>query len=424
MTISDRFSRRVGGFLDPIRMAKAIGLYPCLEAVEGMAGPRVEYKGREYLMFGSNDYLGLAQDPRVKEAAIRAIGRFGTGRGGAPLICGYTTLHTQLEERLSEFFKREACVLFASGYHANVGCVSALTRKADSLICDADCHASIRDGSAMSNAHVAFFRHNDVEALSAVLDDVDSVHKVVIVGGVYSMQGDLAPLPEMIEITSQADAFLIVDDAHGLGVIGRNGRGTPEHFDCEDSVDLLVGTMSKSLATTGGFAVGDENVIEYIRHQARSGIFSASSTPANVAAALAALQIVEAEPQRRDHLLTMSRMLRDGLQDASHIVLGHGSAIVSIHIGDMWRTLKASKVLFESGLITIPVIPPGVPAGHELIRMHVTAAHTEEDIATALNVFEQCADAFETDTASQESVASEKHHHDEVVECTGQQASR
>lgn len=217
-----------------------------------------------------------------------------------------------------------------------------------------------------------------------------------------------------------------MDDAHGLGVIGRNGRGTPEHFDCEDSVDLLVGTMSKSLATTGGFAVGDEDVVEYVRHQARSGIFSASSTPANVAAALAALRIVETEPQRRDHVLTMSRMLRDGLQDASHFVLGHGSAIVSIHIGDMWRTLKASKALFESGLITIPVIQPGVPAGHELIRMHVTAAHTEEDIATALNIFEQCADTFETDTTSQENVALAKrqHHRDEVVECTGQQTSR
>ena len=392
--MNECFARRVSGFLDMVNWAKEHELFPCLEAVEGVIGPHTSYRGRDLLMFASNDYLGLAHDPRVVERAAEAMRKFGTGRGGAPLVCGHTELHKELERELAHFLGGEACVLFPSGYQANVGCVSALTRKADCVIADEICHASIHDGLLVSHASVRLFPHNNLEMLRDCLVASKSAHKVIVVDGVYSMHGNLAPLPDLLLLAREHDAFLIIDDAHGIGTVGPNGRGTAEHFGCEDEIDLISGTMSKSLASAGGFAVGDAGVIDYIRHQARAVVFSASPPPANVGAALAALEILRSEPQRRERTQAMADRMRGALREMGLNTLGDGTPIVPIMIGNRLRTGLGYRRLFEAGLISIPVISPGVPAGQELLRMHVTAAHTDRDIDRAIDIFEQCLDVF------------------------------
>ncbi|UCC31406.1 MAG: pyridoxal phosphate-dependent aminotransferase family protein [Phycisphaerales bacterium] len=390
-------TKRIAEAGQRVRWAKRVGLYPYLRIAEDAVGPRVRYDGREVLMFGSNDYLGLARDSRVQEKAVEAIRRFGTGRGGAALVCGYTTLHRELEGRLAAFLQREACLLFPSGYQANVGCISALARRGDWVLCDRLSHASIIDGAVLSGARLKRFDHNDPEDLRRLLADTGSCHSVVAVDGVYSMQGDLAPLLELAAVSSEFDAFLIVDDAHGFGVLGRNGRGTAEHLGCERSVDLVTGAMSKALATTGGFAVGDRKVIEYLRHEARAALFSAAAPVANIATALAALAIIEREPERRCRALAMADRFREALRTVGLAVMGQESPIVSILIGDTPKAARLAKRLFESGLFAIPVFAPAVPAGQELIRMHVTAAHTDEDVAQALDIFERCTVVFEAE---------------------------
>ena len=394
-------TKRIAEAGQRVRWARRVGIYPYFRVAEGAVGPRMHYGGREILMFGSNDYLGLARDPGVRDRATEAIQRFGTGRGGAALVCGYTALHRGLEERLAVFLNREACLLFPSGYQANVGCISALARRGDWVLCDRLSHASIIDGAVLSGARVKRFDHNNVRDLQRLLAEAGPCHTLAMVDGVYSMHGDLAPLPELAIATSQANAFLIVDDAHGLGVLGRNGRGTAEYFGCEGSVDLLTGAMSKALATTGGFAVGDREVIEYLRHEARPGLFSAAAPAANIATALAALDIIDEEPERRERVLAMADRLREALRTVGLTVTGKESPIVSIHIGDTPKTARLAKRLFESGLFVVPVFAPAVPPGQELIRMHVTAAHTDKDIAQAIDIFERCRDTTQADLATQ-----------------------
>ncbi len=376
------------------RRLRRAGLYPYFRATESAIGPHMMYEGREILMFGSNDYLGMVNHPRVKEKAIEAIQKFGTGQGGAPIVCGRMTLHAQLEERLAGFLDREACTLFSSGYQANVGTITSLAQRGDCVICDRLSHASIIDGAALSGARLKRFAHNDVQDLQAKLREAGPVHKVVVVDGVYSMNGDLAPLVDITSAASTAGGFVIVDDAHGLGVLGANGRGTAEHFDCESSVDLITGAMSKSLATAGGFAAGTKELIEYIKHHARAGMFSAACPAANVATALAALDIIEQEPERRHRVLEMAQQLRASLEGMGFAAMGNGSPIVSIHIGDTNMAFRLAKRLFDEGLFAIPVVSPGVAPGMELIRLHATAVHLEEDVQQALNIFSKVARDF------------------------------
>ncbi len=381
------FTKRIKGFLEVVAWAHKRELWPDSGPTRGPIATRFKYNGRDLLFFSSNDYLSLARDPRIVDAAIQAIREFGTGRGGAPLVCGYTRLHYQLEEELADFIGREACVLFPSGYQANVGVLSALTRRKDMIFTDEVAHASIHDGLLASRAESMIFRHSNVSHLASLLADSQAKHKIVIVDGVYSMQGDLPPLGKLALLCRRYEAMLLVDDAHAIGTIGKGGRGTASHLGLEGEVDLIIGTMSKSLAATGGFALGDKDVIEYIRYQARANVFSAAAPPANIAAALAALDVLRREPQLLTHLREMSQRFRQGLRHSGMLVMGDDSAIVSVHVGDVVKTGLLAKNLLAGGLHTIPVISPGVPAGQELIRMHVNVAHTREDIDRAIAIF-------------------------------------
>jgi len=367
-----------------IRLHKAEGLYPYWRIAESGVGPRVRYEGRHIVMLGSNDYLALSNDWRVTAAGARALRDFGAGQGGSPLVCGYTTLHARLEERLGRFMGRDACMLFATGYQANVGALAALSGRGDCVLCDSFVHASIVDGATLSRARLKRFRHNDSDHLRQLLRHAGSARTLVVVDGVYSMLGDLAALPEIGRIAREAGALLIIDDSHGFGLLGRDGRGTCEFLACEDYVDLITVSMSKALATTGGFVLGDADTIDCLRHNARAGIFSASGTPSSIATALVALDIIESEPWRRSHALNMAERVRGALRYGGLTVHGEHSAIVSVPVGDEAATLRTARELFDAGILAVPAVYPAVPRGSELLRFHFTAAHTAVEEAEAI----------------------------------------
>lgn len=370
---------------------KDLGLYPYFRPIQDSTGGTVvEIGGRPIVMAGSNNYLGLTHDPRVVEAARKAIADFGTGCTGSRFLNGTLAMHEEMEERLARFLKKEACITSGTGYQTNVGALATLAGKDDVLFGDRDNHASLIDGARLAFAKSLKYRHNDMDDLARMLRDTPvkrSGGRLIVTDGVFSMLGDLAPLPDLVRLTRKYEGRLIVDDAHAFGVLGEHGRGTAEHFGVTDDVDLIVGTFSKSCACLGGFVAGPRVVVDYIKHTSRSVIFSASMTPASVATVLACLDIIEAEPERRTRLWAKVRRMKKGLEELGFDVVDGGSPILSVVIGPDHTTMEFNRLLFEQGVFVNAVLPPAAPPGMSLLRTSYMATHTDEDLDKILDAF-------------------------------------
>jgi len=368
------------------REMEARGLYPYFQPLEDTEGTEVILHGKRILMIGSNNYLGLTTDPRVRQAAIDAIHRFGTSCTGSRFLNGTLALHQKLEARLADFVGKDAALVFSTGFQVNLGVISCLVQKGDVVIADKDDHASIVDGCLLARGEMRRFRHNNMSHLEHVLTQSHpDAGKLVVVDGVYSMGGDLAPLPEIIPLCQQHGARLMVDDAHAVGVMGK-GRGTASHFGVTGDVDLIMGTFSKSFASLGGFIAGDQDTIHYIQHHARSLIFSASMPASSVAAVLAALDIIENEPHRVERLWAVTERMRTGLIKMGYDTGPSVTPVIPIIIGGMEDTFKAWKMCLEMGLYTNPVIEPAVPPDSCLLRTSYMATHSDEQIDRALSI--------------------------------------
>lgn len=367
-------------------LAREMGLYPYFLPLQDTEGTEVVVDGRKILMIGSNNYLGLTTDPRVREAAIEAVKRYGTSCTGSRFLNGTLALHQEAEARLADYVGMEAALVFSTGYQVNLGTISAIIDRGDVVVLDKDDHASIVDGALLALGEVRRFSHNDMDHLDRVLGKIDDDTAVlVVVDGVYSMGGDLAPLPEIIPIVKKHGARLMVDDAHSIGVMG-GGRGTPAHFGVTEDVDLIMGTFSKSFASLGGFIAGEADVMDYIQHHARSFMFSASMPASNVAVVLAALEIMENEPERIERLWEVTERMRSGLDEMGFRMGPSTTPIIPIIIGERDKTLMAWKMCFDAGLYTNAVIPPAVPPDLCLLRTSYMSTHTDEQIDRALNI--------------------------------------
>ena len=365
------------------------GYYPYFIPLTETEGSEAVFKGCRLIMCGSNNYLGLTTHPKVRQAAIDAIQRFGTSCTGSRFLNGTLEMHEQLERELAEWVGKEAALVFSTGMQANLGAVSALVGREDTVILDKQDHASIVDGARLGWGETRRFRHNNMEDLERVLSNVPAGRgKLVIVDGLFSMEGDIAPLPRIIALCKEYHARLMVDDAHALGVLG-GGRGTAAHFGITHGVDLIMSTFSKSLASLGGFIAGDADVIHYIKHHGRSLIFSASIPPANAAAALAALHVMQAEPERIERINAIGARMRQEYRRLGFNIGKSETPVIPILIGDDMRTLLIWKDLFGAGVFVNPVLAPAVPEGGQLLRTSYMATHTDEQLDRVLETFEK-----------------------------------
>ncbi len=363
------------------------GSYPYFLPLDENEGTEVEFEGKRLIMCGSNNYLGLTTNPKVKKAAKDAIERYGTSCTGSRFLNGTLALHERLEKELAEFVSKEDSIIFSTGMQVNLGTISALTGRSDVLILDKDDHASIVDGARLSYGKIERYRHNDIDHLERVLQSIpENLGKLIVVDGVFSMGGDLADLPEILPLAKKYSARIMVDDAHGMGVTGK-GHGTAAQFGVEDEVDLIMSTFSKSFASLGGFIAGDEDIIHYIKHNARSLIFSASIPAANTAAALAALDIIRKEPELVDRVNAIAERMREELKRMGFNVGESVTPIVPVIIGDDKKTFQTWKGLFEKGVFVNPVISPAVPQGMQLLRTSYMATQTNEQIDKVLEIF-------------------------------------
>jgi len=368
--------------------AMKLGLYPYFRALSDSEGVTATFEGKEVVMLGSNNYLGLTTDDRVRKAAIDAIEQFGTSVTGSRFLNGTLELHLELERRLAKFTGKEATLVFSTGYQTNLGTISAIVGKSDYAILDKDAHASTVDGMFMARGQMKRFKHNDVNDLERVLSKLpDDAGKLVIIDGVYSMGGDIAPLPEIIAVSKKYNARVMLDDAHGFGVTG-GGHGTSAHFGVTDDVDLIMGTFSKSFASIGGFIAGDADIIHYIQHQARPLIFSASLPASNAAAALAVIDIMENEPQHVKKLWENADYMRQGLLDAGFNTGNSTTPIIPVIIGEKYLTGIAWAALIEEGVYTNPVVPPATPLNQSLLRTSYTATQEKHHLDKALRAFQ------------------------------------
>jgi 8-amino-7-oxononanoate synthase len=386
---------------EQLAAAKQADLLPYFRLLTSEAGPVVEMEGRETIMLGSNNYLGLTGDPRVKEAAREALENYGTGLTGSRLLNGTTPLHLDLERELSEWMETEDAIVFTTGYQANVGCIGTILGPGDTVICDSGDHASILDGCRLSGARLRPFRHNQMPKLERMLERAtgDGGGTLVVVDGVYSMEGDLCDLPAIVELCGRYGARLMVDEAHAVGVLGERGAGSCELFSLEDQVDLRMGTFSKSLASCGGFIAGPADVIEYLRIASRAFIFSASAVPAAVGAALAAVRICRSEGGALyARLLANAEYLREGFRRLGLAVVEPGTLpdggpattpVVPVRVGDDWQAVLLWKALFEAGVYTNVAIHPAVPPGGALLRTSLMATHERDQLDRALATFER-----------------------------------
>ncbi len=365
------------------------GIYPYFRVIESAQDPEIIMNGRRMIMIGSNNYLGLTNHPMVKEAAIEAIKKYGTGCAGSRFLNGTLTIHVDLEEKLARFMRKEAALVFSTGFQVNLGVISALAGKDDVIIIDKMDHASIIDGCRLSFSEVKKFRHNDMNDLERLLREYESKDKLIVIDGVFSMEGDIARLPEIITLAKQYGARVMVDDAHGIGVLGQTGRGTAEHFGLEGEVDLIMGTYSKSLASIGGFIAGSTDVIHYIKHTARSLIFSASPPPASVASVSAALDIIENEPERREALWRNTNKMFKGFTELGFEVGPSQTPIIPIVVNDNENAFIMAMMLQEEGVFANVAVSPAVPNGRALIRTSYMATHTEEQLDKVLMAFEK-----------------------------------
>ena len=365
----------------------ASGYYPYFIAMQGNEGSEAIFQGRRMIMCGSNNYLGLTTHPKVRQAAIEAIERYGASCTGSRLLNGILELHEQLEHELAAWVGKEAALVFSTGMQVNLGTISSLVSRCDVVILDRDDHASIVDGARLGWGKVKRFQHNNAEDLARILDGLpESEGRLVVVDGLFSMEGDIAPLPEITKVCKQYGARLMVDDAHALGILG-GGRGTAAQFGLTDEVDLIMGTFSKSLASVGGYIAGDEDVIHYIKHHARSLIFSASIPPANAATALAALHVMQEEPERVKRVNEIGDFMRKSYKQLGFNTGNSVSPIIPIFIGDDRRAAVIWKALFDAGVYVNMVISPAVPEGKQLLRTSYMATHTDEQLTKVLDMF-------------------------------------
>jgi 8-amino-7-oxononanoate synthase len=368
---------------------KGSGHYFFFRKIESPQDSEVVVNGRRLIMAGSNNYLGLTNHPRVKEAAINAIEKFGSGCAGSRFLNGNLEIHEELEMKLTRFFRKEAALVFATGYQTNLGAISALIGRNDVAIIDKYNHASIIDGCRLSFGEAKKFRHNDMKDLERVLKGTKGKGKLIIVDGVFSMEGDIANLPSIVDLARAYGARVMVDDAHAVGVLGEGGRGSAEHFQVEDQVDLIMGTYSKSLAGIGGFVAGSKEVVNFIKHVGRSMIFSASLAPSVVASVSTALDIIEEEPDLRNRLWKNTEKMLQGYKSLGFDTGTSQTPIIPIIIRDSMKVYEMCRLLFENGVFVNPVISPAVPPGRELLRTSYMATHTEEQLDKVLGAFEK-----------------------------------
>jgi 8-amino-7-oxononanoate synthase len=368
---------------------RASGHYFFFRKLESAQDSEVVVNGKRVIMIGSNNYLGLTNHPRVKEAAIKAIEKFGSGCAGSRFLNGNLEIHEELEMKLAHFFRKEAALVFATGYQTNLGTISALLGRNDVAVIDKYDHASIIDGCRLSFGQVKKYRHNDMRDLERVLEATKDKGKLIIVDGIFSMEGDIADLPNIVRLAKAYGARVMVDDAHAVGVLGESGRGTAEHFGLEDQVDLIMGTYSKSLAAIGGFVAGSKVVIDFIKHIGRSMIFSASLPPSLVASVSAALDIIEEQPQLRTQLWKNTHKMLKSYKELGYDTGVSETPVIPIIIKDSMKVYAMCKLLFENGVFVNPVVSPAVPPGRELLRTSYMATHTEEQLDKVLGAFEK-----------------------------------
>ncbi len=376
------------------RQLQEAGVYPFFRVIESAQDPEVFINGKKMVMVGSNNYLGLTNHPKVKEAAIEAVKKYGTGCAGSRFLNGTLDIHVKLEEKLARFMRKEAALVFSTGFQVNLGVISALVGKDDIVIMDKMDHASIVDGCRLSYGEVKRFKHNDMADLERVLTEINGRGKLVVVDGVFSMEGDIIDLPGALKVTKKHGARLMVDDAHGIGVLGKTGRGTAEHFGLEDEVDLVMGTYSKSLASIGGFIAGDDDVIHYIKHFARALIFSASPPPASVAAVSAAVDIIENEPERLEMLWKNTHKMLGGFKELGFKIGPSRTPIIPITVGEDEVAFKMIIMLQEEGVFANVAVSPAVPPGKALIRTSYMATHTDDHLDKVLEAFKKVGKAI------------------------------
>jgi len=366
--------------------AKAAGVYPYFRAISSEQDPEVLINGHKVLMFGSNCYSGLVNDPRIKEAAIEATRKYGTGCAGSPFLNGTLDLHKQLEARIAEYIGKEDVMIYSTGFGVNLGVVSCLTGREDYILWDEQDHASIIEGRRLSFSQSLKYKHNDMASLEKQLQkcDPDKV-KLIVSDSVFSMEGDVANIPAMVELAKKYNASLMIDEAHGIGVFGEGGRGVCHHYGVAKDVDLIMGTFSKSFASLGGFIATDKEITNFLRHHSRSYIFTASITPASTAAALKALEIMETEPDRQENLWKLTHMALDGFREMGCEIGNTSTPIIPLFIRDNFLTFQITRELFDEGIFVNPVVSPAVAPHDTLIRFSLMATHTEDQVAIALD---------------------------------------
>lgn len=371
-------------------IARERGIYPYFHELESRQDVEVVMEGKRRIMLGSNNYLGLTVHPRVVEAGVQALREYGSGCSGSRFLNGTLTLHTSLERELADFLGKEAVMTFSTGFQSNLGIISAICGKNDYVICDRENHASIYDGCKLSYATMLRYRHNDMEHLEKCLKKVpDTAGILIVTDGVFSMGGDIANLPEIVRLAKAYGARVMVDDAHGLGVLGNGGRGTADHFGLADDVDIIMGTFSKSLASIGGFMAASERVVDYVRHASRPYIFCASIPPASAATAREALRILREQPELPARLHALSMYMRSGLKSRGIAIRDSETPIIPIYTYDVFTTLETAKELYDEGVYVNPVLPPATPATECLLRTSYMATHTEALLDEALDVIER-----------------------------------
>jgi len=367
---------------------KKLGIYPYFHALETKQDIEVIMEGKRKIMIGSNNYLGLTGDDRIIEAGVKAMKEFGSGVSGSRFLNGTLTTHIILEKELADFLNKEACVTFSTGFQSNLGIISAIAGRNDLIFCDRENHASIYDGARLSYAEMVRYHHNDMKDLERKLEDSDpNKGKLIVTDGVFSMSGDICNLPEIVRLAKKYGARVMIDDAHGFGVLGKHGRGTAEYFNLENDVDIIMGTFSKSLASLGGYMAASKQVVEFVKHKSRPFIFCAAITPANAATALEALRILKSEPERPKALLEITKYVRNGLKAKGlNIIESSIAPIIPIYTYSMLRTVIACKILYEKGVYVNPVLPPATPEGECLIRTSYTSTHTKKLMDEAIDI--------------------------------------
>lgn len=381
--------RKTSHYTEPQKVER-MGLYPFFRVIESDQDTTVTINGKKVLMFGSNSYMGLTNHPKIKEASIKAIEKYGSGCAGSRFLNGTLDIHIELERKLAEYVNKDAALVFSTGYQVNIGVIPTVTGRNDYILIDELDHASIIEATRLSFAKVLKFRHNDMHSLERLLKKCEPGKiKFIVVDGIYSMEGDIADLPGIVKLADKYEATVMIDDAHAIGVIGEHGSGTASHFGLTDKVDLIMGTFSKSLASLGGFIASDFDTINFMKHHSRSLIFSASITPASAAAVIAAIDIIKAEPERIVKLWEVTHYTIDNFKRMGFDIGRSETPIIPLYIRDNLKTLKLTRMLLDEGVFVNPVVSPAVSKDSTLIRFSLMATHTKAQVDIALDKFDK-----------------------------------